>query len=128
MEPTCFENVVGNVHWDDAMNEEMAALESNDTWELVPLPKHKKAIGCKWVYKVKYKADGTIERYKARLVAKGYGQTYGIDYEATFAPMAKMATMRVVDGGFLQTWKPPLIVYTFTLSLIIYVCVCEFSP
>ena len=96
VEPTCFEDATGNVHWDDAMNEEMAALEANDTWELVSLPKGKKAIGCKWVYKVKHKADGTIERYKARLVAKGYAQTYGIDYEETFAPVAKMATVRAV--------------------------------
>ena len=96
VEPTCFENAIGNVHWDDAMNEEMAALESNDTWELVPLPNGKKAIGCKWVYKVKHKADGNIEHYKARLVAKGYAQTYGIDYEETFAPVAKMAIVRAV--------------------------------
>ena len=72
VKPTCFEEAVGNVHWEDAMNEEMAALEANDTWELVPLPKGKNAIGCKWVYKIKNKADGSIERYKARLVAKGY--------------------------------------------------------
>ena len=105
VEPTCFENAVGNVHWDDAMNEEMAALESNDTWELVPLPNGKKAIGCKWVYKVKHKADGNIERYKARLVAKGYAQTYGIDYEETFAPVAKMATVRaVIAVAALRGW------------------------
>ena len=60
------------MHWDDAMNEEMVVLEANDTWELVPLPKGKNAIGYKWVYKVKHKANGSIERYKARLVAKGY--------------------------------------------------------
>ena len=96
VEPTCFENAVGNVHWDDAMNEEMAALEANDTWELVPLPSGKKAIGCKWVYKTKHKADGNIERHKARLVAKGYAQTYGIDYEETFALVAKMTTVRAV--------------------------------
>ena len=72
VEPTCFEEAVGNVHWEDAMNEEMVALEANDTWELVPLPKGKNAIGCKWVYKIKNKADGSIERYKARLVAKDY--------------------------------------------------------
>ena len=96
VEPTCFDEAVGNVHWEDAMNEEMVALEANDTWELVPLPKGKNAIGCKWVYKIKNKADGSIERYKARLVAKGYAQTYGIDYEETFAPVAKMATVRAV--------------------------------
>ena len=71
VEPTCFEEAAGNVHWEDAMNEGMAALEANDRWELVPLPKGKNAIGCKWVYKIKNKADGSIERYNARLVAKG---------------------------------------------------------
>ena len=54
------------------MDEEMAALDSSHTWELMPLPHDKKAIGCKWVYKVKHNADGSVSRYKARLVAKGY--------------------------------------------------------
>jgi hypothetical protein len=62
----------------------------------VPLPEGKKVIGCKWVYKVKHNSNGSISRYKVRLVAKGYAQTHGIDYEETFAPLAKMATMRVV--------------------------------
>ena len=70
---------------------EMDALGDSGTWDLTPLPKEKKAIGCKWVYK-----DGTINRYKARLVAKGYAQTYGIDFEETFSPVAKMETMRAV--------------------------------
>ncbi|MCO5587550.1 hypothetical protein L7F22_041500 [Adiantum nelumboides] len=78
------------------MNEEMDVLDVNQTWEVVPLPEGKKAIGCKWVYKVKHKVDGTIERYKARLVAKGYAHTYGIDYEETFAPIAKMATIHTI--------------------------------
>jgi hypothetical protein len=78
------------------MDEEMAALDANMTWELVPLPEGKKAIGCKWVYKVRHNSDGIISRYKARLVAKGYAQTHGIDYEETFAPVAKMATVRAV--------------------------------
>ena len=71
------------------MKEELKALEKNKTWVIVPLPKNKKPVGCKWVYKIKYNCDGTIERYKARLVAKGFTQTYGIDYNETFAPVAK---------------------------------------
>jgi hypothetical protein len=78
------------------MDEEMAALDANVTWELVALPKDKKAIGCKWVYKVKHNADGSVSRYKARLVAKGYTQTYGIDYEETYSPLAKMTTVRAI--------------------------------
>jgi hypothetical protein len=84
VEPTCFEQVVGNPKWDNAMDEEMAALDANATWELVALPKDKKPIGCKWVYKVKHSADGSMKRYTTRLVAKGYAQTYGINYEETY--------------------------------------------
>ena len=72
------------------MVKEMQALSKNNTWELVSLPNGKKPVGCKWVFTIKHNADGTIERYKARLVAKGFTQTYGIDYQETFAPVAKM--------------------------------------
>jgi len=78
------------------MNEEMAALDANVTWELVALPKDKKAIGCKWVYKVKHNVDGSMSRYKARLVTKGYAQTYGIDYKETYSLAAKMTTIRAI--------------------------------
>ncbi len=95
VEPTYFEQAVGNPKWDNAMDEEMAALDVNATWELVALPEDKKTIGCKWVYKVKHNADGSMSKYKARLIAKGYAQTYGIDYEETYSPIAKMIIVRV---------------------------------
>ena len=93
VEPTCYDDAVGDAKWEKAMDEEMAALDANETWDLVPLPESKNVIGCKWVYKVKHNADGSLSRYKARLVAKGYAQSYGIDYEETFNPVAKMATL-----------------------------------
>ena len=73
--------------------EEIRALERNATWEVMTLPRGKKPVGCKWVFTVKYKANGTVERYKAYLVAKGFTQTYDIDYTKTFAPVAKLNTI-----------------------------------
>ena len=67
-------------NWKVAVMEEINALKRSGTWELVDLPKEKRTVGCKWVFTMKCKADGGIERYKARLVAKGFTQTYGIDY------------------------------------------------
>ncbi|KAJ0606762.1 putative RNA-directed DNA polymerase [Helianthus annuus] len=84
------------IEWQEAMNTEVKALIKNGTWEKCVLPAGKKPVGCRWVFTIKYKADGTIERYKARLVAKGYTQTYGIDYSETFSPVAKINTIRVL--------------------------------
>ncbi len=106
VEPTYFEQAVGNPKWDNAMDEEMATLDANITWELVALPKDKKAIGCKWVYKVKHNANGYVSRYKVRLVAKGYAQTYGIDYEKTYSPIAKMTIVKVIIAmASTQGWS-----------------------
>ena len=70
-------------------------MKNNGALSLVPLPPYKHPIGCKWVYETKLRADRIVERYKDRLVAKGYNQIAGIDYIETFAPMAKMDTIRV---------------------------------
>ena len=74
----------------------MNALKKNGTWEVVELPRHKKTVSCKWVFMVKCKADGSVERYKTRLVVKGFTQTYGIDYQESFAPGAKINSIRVL--------------------------------
>ena len=78
------------------MKAELDAMEANKTWSVVPLPKGKHSIGCKWVYKVKYHSDGFIEHYKARLVAKGYNQQEGVDFIDTFSPVEKLVTVKVL--------------------------------
>ena len=95
-EPHTYQQAIQDANWRQAINAELLALENNKTWVLTTLPVGKKPIGCKWVFKVKYKPDGTIERYKARLVAKGYTQTNGIDYLETFSPVVKMTTVRML--------------------------------
>lgn len=95
-EPTSFTQAKKFDEWLTAMNEELIALESTDTWSICSLPPGKHAIGCRWVYKIKINPDGTIERYKARLVAKGYTQKEGEDFADTFSPVAKMTTVKTL--------------------------------
>ena len=95
-----------NPKWREAMLEEMAALDKNNTWVITPLPANKKVVGCKWVFTIKQTPEGKVERYKARLVAKGYSQTYGVDYDETFALVAKMSTIRtLISVAANNKWK-----------------------
>jgi len=78
------------------MQKELQAHEENHTWDIVPCPTGVKSIGCKWVYFIKLRSDGSLDRYKARLVSLGNRQEYGINNEKTFAPVAKMTTVRLI--------------------------------
>jgi hypothetical protein len=91
--------------WQNAMQAELQALKENHTWNIVPCPPTVKPIGSKWVFSVKLRSDGSLDRYKARLVALGYKQEYGVDYEETFAPVAKMTTVRTILAiAASQSW------------------------
>ena len=95
-EPSTLKEASKHECWMEAMKVEYEALIKNKTWDLVPYPNEKNVIGNKWIYKVKFNSIGDIEKYKARLVAKGFAQKYGIDYEETFAPVAKMPIARII--------------------------------
>ncbi|RVW86427.1 Retrovirus-related Pol polyprotein from transposon TNT 1-94 [Vitis vinifera] len=94
--PRTIEDALAVPEWKNVVLEEMQALEKSDTWSLVELPQGKSVVECKWVFTIKVRPNGSIEIYKARLVAKGFTQTYGIDYTETFAPIAKLNTIRVL--------------------------------
>ena len=93
-EPKSYKDAATKTEWQIAMQKELQALDANNTWELVPLPSGKKAICSKWVYKVKLKSDGTLERHKARLVAKGYHQQHGFDFQEAFSPVVRLTMIR----------------------------------
>lgn len=95
-DPTTFEDAVKSEKWRQAMDQEIQAIEKNNTWELMKLPPGGKTIGVKWVFKTKLNEKGEVDKYKARLVAKGYCQQYGIDYAEVFAPVARLDTIRIV--------------------------------
>ncbi|XP_072150024.1 uncharacterized protein [Setaria viridis] len=93
IEPSSYEEAAKGPEWHKAMEEEIKALNENQTWDLVPRPKEVKPISCKWVYKIKTCLGGSVERYKPRLVARGFSQQYGLDYEETFSPVIKITTV-----------------------------------
>nr|GEZ18105.1 putative reverse transcriptase, RNA-dependent DNA polymerase, Gag-polypeptide of LTR copia-type [Tanacetum cinerariifolium] len=96
IEHTCYEEPVLDSSWIDAMNAKIKALNENQTWLIVVLSANRKAIENKWIYKIKYKSSGDIDRYKARLVVKGFNQKESIDFDETVSPVVKMSTVRCV--------------------------------
>lgn len=97
-EPKTFQDVMkrdDKEMWLEAMKEELKSLHDNNTWELGNLPDNRKAIGCKWVFKLKRDASGKVVKYKARLVAQGFSQRYGVDYDEVFAPVVRQSTLRM---------------------------------
>jgi hypothetical protein len=91
--PTRYPHAAKHDCWRKAMHEEIAALEANHTWDIEPYPPTIVPLGCKWIYSIKVQSDGSLNRYKARLVALRNNQEYGVNYEETFAPVAKMTTI-----------------------------------
>jgi hypothetical protein len=100
-EPTRFEEAIQKKEWADAMTEEYQSIIKNDVWEIVPRPKSKDVVSSKWLFKIKHAANGSIEKYKARFVARGFSQKKGIDYEETFAPVARYTSIRTVIAQFV---------------------------
>ena len=88
------------------MKEELDALHKTGTPDLVDPPSRKSSISCKWVYKIKTRSDGIVDRYKARLVARGFTQDYGIDYEETFAPVARLSSIKTLISIFVARKWP----------------------
>jgi len=82
--------------WKEAIDNEYRSLMKNKTWTLCELPKGRETISCKWVFKLKRKVNGEVDKYKARLVARGFSQKFGFDYSETYAPVAKLVTLRVL--------------------------------
>ena len=88
------------------MATKLQAMDVNNTWDIDPLPKDKKAISCKWVYKVKYNADGSLAKRKVHLVARGFTQDAGIDFLDTFSPVATITTICVLLSlAAIEKWS-----------------------
>ena len=95
-EPSSFEEAVEDPAWVDAMVEEYDSIVRNSAWEIVPRPEGKSVVGSRWIYKVKQAANGSLEKYKERFVSRGFSQIEGIEYEETFAPVARYSSIRTI--------------------------------
>ncbi|KAJ9537718.1 hypothetical protein OSB04_030451 [Centaurea solstitialis] len=106
-EPRNYKEAAKDDKWIEAMKAEIDSINKNNTWRLTTLPNHHKAIGLKWVFKIKRDAEGRIVKYKARLVAKGYIQEHGIDFDEVFAPVARIETIRLILAlAAYNRWEP----------------------
>jgi hypothetical protein len=105
-EPASYEEVAEKKVWQDAMIEEYQSILKNDVWDVVPRPRDKSVVSSKWIFKTKHSTDGSIEKYKARFVARGFSQKEGIDYEETFAPVARYTSIRAILAiAAVMKWK-----------------------
>lgn len=105
-EPRNFREASKSKKWIAACEDELKSIVKNETWTLVDLPPGVKAIGLKWIFKVKRNSDGSINKHKARLVAKGYVQIHGIDFDEVFAPVARIETIRLlINLAATHNWE-----------------------
>lgn len=105
-EPKSVNQALFDPKWHSALQQEYAALMRNHTWDLVPILQNRQAVGCKWVFRVKENADGTLNRYKARLVAKGFHQVAGFDFNETFSSVVKPVTIRLNHSSINKSVGP----------------------
>lgn len=104
--PCSFEEVVKQLVWVDAMLKEYDSIIRNDVWEVIPRPKNKSSVGLRWIYMVKHAADGNIEKHKSKFVSKGFSQVEWIDYEETFAQIARYSSIKSILALSAQMgWK-----------------------
>jgi hypothetical protein len=105
-EPSTFEEATSRQVWRDAMMEEYNSIMKNDVWEVVPRPEGKLVVTSRWLYKLKHATNGSIKKYKARFVARGFSQVEGVDYDETFALVARYTSIRaVISIATEMGWK-----------------------
>jgi len=105
-DPTNYEEAAEKKVWKDAMIKEYQSIMKNDVWDVVPRLKGNSVVTSKWIYKTKHAADESVEKYKARFVACGFSQKEGIDYEETFAPVARYTSIRAILAiDAVMKWK-----------------------
>lgn len=119
-EPSYFEEAIEKLVWVNVMVEEHESILKNNVWEVVPRPEDKSVVGLRWIFKVKHATYKNIEKYKSIFVAKGYSQVEGIDYEETFAPVARYSSIRIIISLAMQMvlleWLSPLFAPQFVVS------------